>query len=67
MNHCVAEQVVTHKKGPSVVDVKKVTTAVLCYAVRLTLSATSSGAKLTYVFTLLDGSAGVIFGRKNVL
>ena len=50
-----------------VVNVKKVTTAVFCYVVRLTLSATSGGVKLTYVFTPLDGSAGVIFGRKNVL
>ena len=47
--------------GP-VVDVKKVATAV-----RLTLYATSGGVKLTYVLTPLDGSAGVIFGRKNVL
>ena len=50
-----------------VVDVKKVTTAVLCYAVRLKLYATSGGVKPMYVLTPLDGSAGIIFGRKNVL
>ena len=48
-----------------VVDVKKVTTAVLRYAVRLTPYAASSGVKLTCVFTPLDGSAGVITAVKT--
>ena len=55
------------KHFPPVVDVKKVTTAVLRYAVRLTPNAASSGMKLTCVFTPLDGSAVANYVRKIVL
>ena len=49
------------------VDVIKVTTDVLFFELRLTLNAASGGMKVTCVFTPLDGSAGVIYGRRNVL
>ena len=50
-----------------VVDVKKVTMSALRYALRLLPYATSGGVKLLCIFTPLDGSAGMMSGRKNVL
>ena len=46
--------------GTHVVDVMKVT-------LRRTLHTASGGVKLTLVITLLHGSVGVKYGRKNVL